>query len=228
TKLDFVGTPLKTITTHKYDSAITSLTTITEEFEYSDHGRLEKHTHQINGGWVETLSYNDYDELGQLKAKNVGRTASTPLQTVDYKYNIRGWLTDINDVDALADDLFAFKIKYDAPAFLNGGTALYNGNISETYWRTSSDNTLRKYSYLYDAMNRLTSAFYFKPISSDIISNYSMISYDEHVTGYDKNGNITSLFRMGDLDSELDFISIDELTYTYDDGNRLLKVKDNS
>ncbi len=226
TKLDFVGTPLKTITTHKYDSSITSLTTITEEFEYSDQGRLEKHTHKINNSLVsETLSHNTYDELGQLTIKKVGRSSSLPLQTVDYQYNIRGWLTDINDVDALADDLFAFKINYNELYYTNL-ISQYNGNISETYWRTSNDNVLRKYGYSYDAMNRLTGSWYTKPVASTSVTSTSTYSYNEQITGYDKGGNITGIIRLGDLDSDVDYIPIDLLTYTYDAGNRLLKVVD--
>jgi len=39
------------------------------------------------------------------------------LQKVDYRYNIRGWLKSINDVEELTPssdptDLFAFKISY--------------------------------------------------------------------------------------------------------------------
>src|SRR5690606_4790674 len=52
-------------------------------------------------------------------------------------------------------------------------------------------------------------------------------SYNEHIN-YDKNGNINTLFRNGDLDSNLDVIVIDDLEYTYDSGNKLLKVIDNS
>jgi len=36
-----------------------------------------------------------------------------------------------------AGDLFGFMINYDTP---NNAEALYNGNISETYWKTATDN----------------------------------------------------------------------------------------
>jgi len=61
---------------------------------------------------------NQYDELGQLKNKKVGGDVATAignsigLQTVDYTYNIRGWLTQINDPSSLGADLFSFKINY--------------------------------------------------------------------------------------------------------------------
>src|SRR5690606_4550643 len=107
------------------------------------------------------------------------------LQKVDYSYNIRGWLTDINDVNDITtdNDLFAFKLSYNNPEDSNV-KSLYNGNISETYWRSSSDNILRKYDYIYDALNRLTNANYSKPENSTWKN-----SYWESVS-YDKNGNI--------------------------------------
>jgi len=226
TKLDFIGNPQYMIIRHKRTDSDSEIT-VREDFEYTPQGRLLSHKHKINNGITETLSHNQYDELGQLIVKKNGKNATNPLQTVNYKYNIRGWITDINDVDNLGDDLFAFKIKYNNPSFLDGVTAQYNGNISETYWRTSSDNILRKYSYIYDAMNRISFGYYFKPITSDINTNHTMMSYDEFV-GYDKNGNITKLWRFGDLDSELEAINIDNIDYIYDQGNRLLKATDKS
>ena len=226
-KLDFIGTTLYTLTKHKKTNTDTEITVL-EGFDYTPEGRLLEHTHKINNLAIETLSHNEYDELGQLIIKRVGKIPSTPLQTVDYKYNIRGWLTDINNVDSLGDDLFAFKINYQNPAEIApNNPALYNGNITETFWRTSNDNTLRKYRYKYDGLNRLTSASYKKPLSSGAGLVFSSGNYDEFVS-YDKNGNIKTLERYGDLDDAVDNIIIDNLNYTYDAGNKLVKVKDTS
>src|SRR5690606_25542905 len=151
------------------------------------------------------------------------RIESKPLQTVNYKYNIRGWLTDINDVDNLGPDLFVFKINYDESRFfLSSLTMNHNGTIAKTYWRTASDYVLRKYSYFYDEMNRLTTSIYQRPASSTA-SGFPLLSYDENIS-YDKNGNILSLQRNGDLDSATYAIETDDLEYTYDSGNRLKKV----
>ena len=49
----------------------------------------------------------------KLISKQVGGTDVTTfvgLQKVDYRYNIRGWLKSINDVDNLGTDLFGFEI----------------------------------------------------------------------------------------------------------------------
>lgn len=105
------------------------------------------------------------------------------------------------------------------------GKALYNGNISETYWRTSSDNLKRKYGYFYDNLNRLKNAVYQKPNLAVPVTN----SYNESLT-YDKNGNITSLFRNGEYDDAGYALEIDRLEYNYDSAkpNQLTRVVDKS
>jgi len=234
-KLDFLGKPLYTLTYHKRESSSTEIIT-KDEFSYTPQDKLEIHTHTINNGTPELLAHNQYDELGQLITKDVGGTDTssfTGLQTVDYQYNIRGWLTQINDVSDLNVnhnvDLFAFKLSYNTLCvgcdLSNQIKPLYNGNISETFWKTNTDNILRKYSYAYDNLNRLNKALYQK---NDNISLTH--SYDEEIA-YDKNGNITNLLRNGDSDTDdVSFggFQIDDLSYDYDPNypNRLVKVTD--
>jgi RHS repeat-associated protein len=224
--LDFSGKTLYTISKHKRTSGDTEIT-VKEVFTYSPQDRLLTHTHQINGGAIQLMADHTYDELGQLMSRNVGNSTGAPLQKVDFSYNIRGWLTEINKTANLqqgADpkDLFAFKLSYNAPqAAIAGVTALYNGNISETLWKTGSDATDRGYGYKYDNLNRLKNAVYEK---SGLTTN----AYDENLT-YDKNGNIMSLVRKGDIDPQVGIIEIDNLAYTYPaNSNQLGKVTDNA
>ncbi|TSE09853.1 DUF6443 domain-containing protein [Aquimarina algiphila] len=134
------------------------------------------------------------------------------LQTIDYAYNVRGWLKQINDPKkALEEDLFAFGINYDTAN--NGTTPLYNGNISQTLWKTANDNIKRQYSYIYDALDRIT-----KGIHNTGKYNLSSVNYD-------KNGNILGLTRSG-WQNGVSFANMDRLYYTYDQGNRLSKVVD--
>ncbi|WP_350284652.1 DUF6443 domain-containing protein [uncultured Croceitalea sp.] len=176
-KLDFTGRVLETTTTHtKVGNA--AIVTI-DSFSYDHVGRLLKHE-QTLGAHTESIAENTYDELGQLVQKTVGGG----LQTVDYAYNVRGWLKKINDPASLGNDLFAFGINYNTVA--HSGTALFNGNIAETEWRTANtDNTLKWYRYGYDALNRITSG-----LASD--NHYTL-----DLVQYDKNGNITRLKRQG-------------------------------
>lgn len=207
---------------------------VKDVFTYTDQERLLTHTHQIGtSGTPQLLAKNEYDELGQLISKQVGGTDTTTfigLQKVDYSYNIRGWLKGINNIDALAQsgnptDLFAFKLNYNTVEneSVYAGTKLYNGNISETYWRTNNDNVKRKYSYDYDELSRLKNAVYQRPNNSSPLRN----NYDERIF-YDKNGNITQLIRNGEYDDTNHELTIDYLNYTYHPTikNRLMKVMD--
>jgi RHS repeat-associated protein len=215
TQYDFPGKVLQTTTTHTKGS--NAPIAVTERFTYDHAGRLTRHTHQIGNGPEELLAQNTYDETGQLVRKNVGNTLSSPLQQVDYQYNIRGWLKEINDVNSPGSDLFSFKIGYN-----EGANALYNGNISSTRWRTNNtDNSLKSYDYSYDALNRITDA-------TDNLDRYSLKD-----VSYDKNGNILRLTRKGAIvDNPMaanssHFGTMDILTYHYDgSSNRLRKVTD--
>jgi len=223
-KLDFTGKTLYTISRHKRTTGSTELA-IREDFTYSAQDRLITHTHQINGGAAQLVADNTYDALGQLIIKKTGNTAGSPFQKVDYNYNVRGWLTEINKTVSLQQstdpvDLFAFKINYNTvQAGITDVAPLFNGNIAETYWKTASDNIERAYGYQYDKLNRLKSAIYEK---NALTTN----AYNESLT-YDKNGNIMSLARKGDTDPQVQPIQIDDLLYTYPaSSNQLSKVDD--
>jgi len=122
-------------------------------------------------------------------------------------------------------DLFAFKISYnEVTNDLEGKIEpLFNGNISETFWRTAMDNIKRNYGYQYDALNRLTGSIYQK-------NGFETNSYNEFPT-YDKNGNILTMVRNGyqDGSDQVMPFEIDKLVYGYEaKSNRLLSVYDES
>ena len=136
--LDFSGKVLKKLTLHRRENTNSNKIRIEEQFEYSPQDRLLTHLHRVNGGTWEVLANNTYDELGQLISKKVGKqdpTGASFLQKVDYAYNIRGWLTNINNIADTADevtDLFAFKINYNTrEQSIPGVENLYNGNICD-------------------------------------------------------------------------------------------------
>ena len=221
-KLDFIGKVLETRTTHKKtgkDAIITK-----DIFKYDHADRLISQTQQINSQEEELIVKNNYDELGQLVKKDVGNTAASPLQEVDYTYNIRGWLKKINDQKAgLGTDLFATELLYNDLGSNLRNNRLYNGNISQAIWKTANDNAGRYYNYHYDDLNRIRSAYY-----------YSWRQYSRFNLGsisYDKNGNLQRLYRRGaivenpDINNTRDYGTMDYLTYSYD-GNQLLNVKD--
>ncbi|WP_026704590.1 DUF6443 domain-containing protein [Flavobacterium soli] len=229
TKYDFEGKVLQTQTLHKRLAGTSQELEVNDYFTYTDQGRLLEQRHKVNGGTEELITKNEYDALGQLKNKRVGGLLTGQgLQKVDFTYNIRGWLKGINNTQSFTEsgsptDLFAFKIGYNE---VEGTTTpLYNGNIGETYWKTHPENVLRKYSYEYDDLNRLTDAYYQKP---GLTQSYTA-AYNEEIS-YDKNGNIFHLYRNGYLDKDDGSVyPIDDLNYIYDtDSNVLRRVDDNS
>jgi hypothetical protein len=132
-----------TIQKHKRNTGDSELV-VKDTFTYTAQDRLIQHTHQINGGAEQLLAENTYDELGKLTSKKVGNTSTTPLQKVDYSYNIRGWMTAINSIANLnvgidPADLFSFKLNYNnVDGSTSAANKLYNGNIAETFWSTAS------------------------------------------------------------------------------------------
>ncbi|MEN1784649.1 MAG: DUF6443 domain-containing protein, partial [Bacteroidota bacterium] len=234
-KLDFIGKPTKVRSAHTRG---TNTVVTLDNYTYDTQGRLETHDQCIGDGTLgetcananttEQLVSNTYNGLGQLQEKTVGGG----LQDVDYRYNVRGWLTGINDNDPnhsgflLYGDLWGFRIHYNTPhnyGYNQNPKALYNGNIAQTVWRTKSVNNTsnpvaRRQSYTYDAMNRIIKA-------TDNTGNYNL-----DWMGYDKNGNIIALNRKGHNTPAINsFGVVDNLIYRYaNGGNQLESVRDRS
>ena len=218
TEMDFAGVSLQTKVYHKRISADTEKI-ISQTFEYDSQNRLKKHWHQVNGNSQELLSENTYNDLSQLTNKKVGNN----LQSIDYTYDIRGSITKVNNPANLGLKLFSYELKYYQPA--NTTTGKRTGNVAEVEWRTASDQILRKYSYQYDALNRMTAGIYSEPDSFVPPNDF----YNESVS-YDMNSNILSLQRNTKGNSGT-ASQMDDLTYVYADNgksNRLNSVTDSS
>lgn len=138
------------------------------------------------------------------------------IQTLNYKYHIRGGLRGLN-LDAsnnLTNDLFSYRLDYE-----DDGT-LFDGNIRTQYWKSNIDGKQRAFGYTYDGASRLKSALY---ASTQAGEDYALNNVD-----YDANGNITNLSRNG-LKSNSTFGLIDNLNYSYNTtSNKILKVDDAS
>ena len=202
--LDFAGTVTKAKTFHKrLDSD--NETVITENFIYDHQNRLLSQTHQVNSNAPETLAVNTYNELSQLQQKVVGGT----LQTVDYTYNIRGWLTKINNPNQLNSDLFGYETDFSGSSDTLISPGNYNGNITEVSWKSAGDNVLKRYIYQYDGYNRLLKGNYREPETTIPQDNY----FNEQLS-YDRNGNITTLQRNAKSMAGSFAEQIDNLVYT--------------
>jgi RHS repeat-associated protein len=194
---------------------------IKRRFVYDHAGRVLKLYHLIGTDITkEVLLYeNVYNKTGQLISKKLhSRNNETAKQIVDYRYNIRGWLQKINDVETPDEaDLFKMSLNYNTPSS-NGGLAQFNGNISEIAWNTAGADK-QSYGYSYDQLNRLTNANYFNQSRPG-----NNTRFNEAISQYDLNGNIQKLTRNGKKDAS-NFGLMDDLQYAYT-GNQLTKVDD--
>ncbi|MDN3693299.1 RHS repeat-associated core domain-containing protein [Chryseobacterium tructae] len=148
--------------------------------------------------------------------------AASPLQQMDYQYNIRGWMTKINDPANLNGKLFGYEIRYNNPKISSKSPGRFNGNIAEIDWKNYSEGVLKRYNYEYDSLNRLKNGFYSEPD----MTNPANGNFDEYLT-YDLNGNINTLKRKAIPVSGQTSTLVDDLVYQYT-GNRLNKVIENA
>jgi RHS repeat-associated protein len=202
-------------------------------------GRLLRVDQKNNQDHAVMLSKYNYNELSQLIDKKVHslNDGNSFLQSMDFRYNVQGWLSSVNNIDLSndlstnptigknddTDDLWGMELSYNTP-FL-GGPAQYNGNVSEKKWR-SVDYSKRSYKYEYDKLDRLKSSSYAE-FSAFTGWNVSVGKYDEKDITYDANGNIKTLKRYGFQSATSTFGLIDNLSYQYN-GNFLTAITDAS
>lgn len=248
------------LTTNEYDFAgkvLRSLSTIAEItadptgintlYTYDDFGKLITLQKSVNNQPLKTITQNTYNALGQLQTKALGNdmTTNDPVETLDYTYNIRGWLTGINrgfanplytaEYTAQQERWFGMQLNYDYGFEKSGtSTGMLNGNISGQIWKSKSNGKQRSYGYEYDAANRLMKADFNSYDASGSVWDKTD-GYDFTVTmgdgtgdptkAYDGNGNILAMKQMGYVSGSSTMV--DDLEYTYmPNSNKLLNVTD--
>ncbi|TKC60280.1 RHS repeat-associated core domain-containing protein [Pedobacter hiemivivus] len=205
--------------------------TIKNNYIY-DHGSRLVDVKQKTGNDAEiTLVHNTYNELGQLidKKLHLKQGESKYLQSIDYRYNVRGWLSTINDPElgnntqsnlddtSSGADLFGTSLKYENAS----DNPQYNGNIAAMTWKTGIVPSMSVappqlgYNYRYDNVNQLIVA----------ISSTNGIEDGNHneLISYNQQGNITNLDRWAYTGGAKQ--QIDKLEYTYN-GNKHSRVDD--
>ncbi|MEH6309239.1 hypothetical protein RYH73_26550, partial [Olivibacter sp. CPCC 100613] len=198
----FSGRPEKSVRNHYATGAAT--VTVTTEYSYDHRDRLVDTWKTVKEGGTQgartLIARNEYNEIGQLKRKNLHGTAGGYAQSVAYGYNERGWLRTAEA------GLFKQELQY------NTGTVKYhNGNIAyQVFKRRNLQNTevTETYSYGYDRLNRLTSGTLGSGRGKEELS-------------YDRLGNIQTLKRTGTSSAY-----VDDLLYTYTSKGQLGSVKD--
>lgn len=233
----------RVIRTKKYHNAGTpGTTTVLNKFQYNARGDLYK-VWQANNDTVHVLLVQyEYNKLGQVVDKKLHHTGSGNfLQSVDYRYTIKGQLKSINNSELSSNaandetnDYFGMELLYnDTESGLTTGQR-YDGSISAIKWKgtgaASGASGQKSYAYSYDKTGRLLNAAYVKKESS---WNKETDAQNEAMT-YDHNGNIKSLTRkqrkheLTGLTGSYTSETIDNLTYAYQstDKNKLANVDD--
>lgn len=95
--LDFQGRILKTKKTILFNGV--DVEKSIHEYSYDHAGRQTIETITLNSQPPITVTFNQYNELGQLNIKHQHKiTDGIYGQSIDYNYNIRGWLDSINSI----------------------------------------------------------------------------------------------------------------------------------
>ncbi len=189
---DIAGLGIKTID-YKYDQITGAVLEIDYQKNVTDERFIHRYTYDTqddslvkvetsttgNTNDFTTQAEYKYYETGALKRVELAPHPSTgtPLQGLDYVYNLNGQLkainhpslTAANDPGGDSNDLFGMHIDYHENDYArlsginapNYGKAQYNGNIKGIRWNNKQlENTARTYSYYYNKNNWLENAIY--------------------------------------------------------------------
>ncbi|MBL7875033.1 MAG: hypothetical protein JNL53_05185, partial [Cyclobacteriaceae bacterium] len=237
---DFEGRVLQTKKYHNAGGA--NQVTVVNKFTYDLSGRLTKVYQNNNSAPTDQLvAQYEYNELGQLADKKLHNTSGTNfLQSVDYRYTMRGWLKSINNaqlqVNAAnnddSNDFFGMELVYNKTEAGLSNTQYYNGNVSAVKWKgpgTTGAADQRSYMYTYDKSDRLKKAAFQAHTGTGWTQEVNTLNEE---IAYDANGNITTLLRNQNARSNSGSAvisapqALDNLTYTYATGNQISKVED--
>ena len=256
-KITNVGTPasINVLTNFTYDQVYRP-TAVTQQYNagaitqiaaynYNEIGQLvRKNLGSVaNDGLTANLSLSSYSSTTAIATNsvtlNTGFTVPSGsvfnayisngyLQSVDFRYNIRGQLLSINNGSLSNDngvtnndnnDLFGMQLFYDQTDSRLTNTPMYNGKLSAVEWMSkdaSGNNSYqRSYKFGYDQVNRYTGETYAEMAPGGTSFNNNLDGFDEYGITYDANGNLLSLKRNSSTQGTNSHIEIDNLTYAY-------------
>lgn len=221
---NFAGSVVLNVQYHKAWAGSTKpATTIITRSNYAlASGQLESVDQKIDtGAWMNIASYAYEDLPGRLRSKQLGN-----VEHQRYSYNIRGQLTGISEDVLRTDTIIYPNVTYASQLCYETGfdSARYDGTLTGYKWRTKSSEQ-RAYGYMYDKVGRMKQAVY---RDSSSAHNWSSAFHNFTVSNvnYDANGNITALQQYGPTTSGWGLI--DNLVYTYDEGNTLQKTTEST
>ena len=231
TQLDFTGKVVQRVAVHQGPSH--TPVAVREFFTYDHSNRLVSTRQQLPGeARPALLDSVQYNELGQVTRKSLA--TGRLRQDVDYAYNIRGWLTSLNDPyspNPTKHDLFHLSLHYERG--FTTGYEQYNGNLTGQTWR-GRDGVQRATGYVYDPLNRILQGdFVARTLAATPSAGawtQELDNYRLSFVSYDDNGNLATLRRRGLLQAGTShrpkqYGAVDNLSYAYQ-GNRLQAVDD--
>src|SRR5690606_39769522 len=178
---------------------------VLRKLTYDPAGRITQVRQNVNNAPTDQLvAQYEYNALGQLIDRKLHNTSGADfLQSVDYQYNIRGWIASINNAELDGNgpnddtgDLFGMEFLYTQTEPGMGNDAYYKGNLSVIKWKGPGDGigatNQRSYKYSYDKSDRLLTATAQMYNGSTWTKETGVIN--EAIT-YDHNGNIKTLHR---------------------------------
>jgi RHS repeat-associated protein len=229
TLYDFNGKVLSTYLRHTNPrSVLTPQTTILTMYDYDAMGRLDSIKKRINDNlsMQRVIAVNTYDESGRLRTKRLDVTGpAAQLETLQYEYNIRGWLKSVNGkfvtTPNSASNWFGQEYSYE----YGFDSSEYNGNIAGIKWKSSSDGIPRAYGFDYDRADRLTFAGFTQQYTGSTAWTNDKADFSVSGLTYDYGGNILSMRQRGLSGTAVR--TIDSLKYGYFvNSNRLNYVTD--
>ena len=167
--------------------------------------------------------------------------ATNYLQTVDYRYNIRGQLLNINNSKLSNDggvtnndsnDLFGMQFSYEQADANLGNTPYFNGKLAAVKWMSKdgagTSSYERAFTFSYDGVDRYKGETYAERPTTSTVNFTITHGWDESGITYDPNGNILTLNRYSSSQGAGTSVQIDNLNYTYDpvNPNQLQNISD--
>jgi RHS repeat-associated protein len=240
TQYGFAGQPRVNIVSHQKSGPNPATYVIVTKLGYDDLGRVVIIEKKINSNAFKKVVSLEYDALGRLKKKKLAPDydGGNGLETLNYDYNIRGWMLGMNRDYAKSasstSNYFGFDLGYDKTSLGsigNYGAAQFTGNVAGTTWKSTGDDEIRKYDFTYDAVNRFMKADFNQLEGSSSWSaanvNFSVMMGDgtNPAVAYDANGNIKRMRQWGlklGGSSEIDDLNY----YYYSSSNKLQRVED--
>lgn len=225
---DFTGKLLSTYLRHTNPhSTVTPQTTVLTQCTYNTLGKLTDVSIQLNDNPAtkRMVGSYTYDEGGQIKSTKLGVINGVAKETLNYDFNIQGWLKGINKdfitTAGSTSNWFGEDLSYD----YGFSTNQIDGSIAGVKWKSRGDGISRAFGYTYDNANRLLKADYSQQNQGSVNWTVDKADFSVNSLGYDANSNITGMLQKGM--KGLSITIIDSLKYGYiPNTNKLFYVTD--